>query len=236
MASYRAPRIAGRITKLLFTLFIFSICGILVWRVFFSTKIPKSIDALTPNTALSQAYAENGGELTFQYQELSSITRARDSYGYFSAVTCIFIPEADQVQLVFRYNNSTIRHLQQDYGLAELPQKSDHLFDVTLVVANDPTPDVHDDDYVGENLTTQRYFPSLEPLREETSLYTFYRYVFDGVTVEDVTNSVYMDVYYVEDINYGERPYSSLLIYAWDEPWRTYRPSRAELRSIENLS
>ena len=236
MASYRAPRIAGRIIKLLFTLFVFSVCGILIWRVFFSTKIPKNIDAIAPNAALSQAYAENGGELTFQYQELSSITRAQDSYGYFSAVSCVFIPEADQVQLVFRYNNSTIRHLQEDYGLSELPQKSDHLFDVTLVVANDPTPDQHEDDYEGENLTTQRIFPSTEPIREETSLYTFYRYVFDGVTVEDVTNSVYMDVYYVEDINYSERPYSTLLIYAWDETWRTYRPSRAELKSIQNFS
>ncbi len=236
MASYRAPRIAGRITKFLFTLFVFSICGILIWRVFFSTKIPKNLDTLTPNPVLSQAYAKNGGELTFQYQELSSITRATDSYGYFSAASCIFIPEADQVQLVFRYNNSTIRHLQQDYGLAELPQKSDHLFDVTLVVANDPTPDIHDDDYAGENLTTKRIFPSMEPIREETSLYTFYRYVFDGVSVEDVTNSVYMDVYYVEDIDYDERPYSTLLIYAWDEAWQSYRPSRAELKSIETAS
>ena len=232
MASYRAPRIAGRITKMLFTLFVFSICGFLIWRVFFSTKIPKEIDTMIPNAVLTDAYAKNDGDLTFQYQELSTISRAPDSYGYFSVVSYVFIPEAQQVQLVFRYNNSTIQHLQQDYSLAELPQKSDHLFDVTLVRADDPTPDNHDDDYADESLVTQRIFPSAEPLREETALYTFYRYVFDGVTIEDVTNSVYLDVYYVNDIHYDQRPYSSLLLYAWDEDWKSYTPSRAELRSI----
>lgn len=233
MASYRAPRIMNRITKLLFSLFIFSICGILVWRVFFSAKIPKSIDVMTSNAKLSEAYEENGGKLTYRYQELSSISRAKDSYGYFSVESCIFIPEAEQVQLVFRYNNSTIRHLQQDYGLPQLPEKSQHLFDVTLVRANDPTPEDHDDDYQGENLETQRIFPSAAPVREETALYTFYRYVFDGVTIEDVTNSIYLDVYYVEDIRYDSRPYSSLLLYAWDETWRTYTPSQADIKAIQ---
>ena len=228
MASYRAPRIAGRITKLLFSLFIFSICGILVWRVFFSTKIPKDLNALLPTPSLREAYAENGGELTLQYQELSTISRAEDSYGYFSVVSYVFIPEADQVQLVFRYNNSTIRHLQQDYGLSELPKKSDHLFDVTLVIANDPTPLDHTDDYRENGLETTRISPSAEPLREETALYTFYRYVFDGVSVEDFTNSVYLDVYYAEDIRYDQRPYSSLLLYAWDEAWISRPLSKTE--------
>ena len=112
MASFKAPKIIGRITKLLFSLFIFGVCGILIWRVFFSTVIPKEVDHLTPNDVLTQAYEANDGSLTLQYQELSTITRAADSYGYFSVESCVFIPEADQVQLVFRYNNSTIRHLK----------------------------------------------------------------------------------------------------------------------------
>ena len=232
MASYRAPRIASRITRLLFSLFIFSVCGILVWRVFFSTKIPKELDSLLPNETLCEAYAENNGVLTLQYQELSTISRAKDSYGYFSVVSYVFIPEADQVQLVFRYNNSTIRHLQEDYGLSELPKKSDHLFDVTLVVSNDPTPEDHTDDYLESGLETTRIFPSAEPLREETSLYTFYRYVFDGVSVEEITNSVYVDVYYTEDIHYEERPYSTLLLYAWDETWFTRSLSKAESKLL----
>ena len=232
MASFRAPRIIGRIIGILVGLFVFAVCGLLVWRMFFSTKIPKNIDTMTPNTILSEAYEAHNGNLTYRYQEFSTISRAKDSYGYFSVETCVFIPEANQVQLVFRYNNSTIEHLQEDYGLDSLPEKSQHLFDVSLVIANDPTPDNHDDDYQSDLLETKRILPSGEPLREETTLYTFYRYVFDGVTVEDVTNSIYLDVYYVEEIHYDQRPYSSLLLYAWDEEWKAYTPSAADRKAI----
>lgn len=232
MASYRAPRIMGWITKLMASLFVFGVCGILVWRVFFSTAIPKSIDVMTPNPKLTEAYLENGSDLSFRYQELSSISRAEDSYGYFSVESCVFIPEAEQVQLIFRYNNSTIRHLQQDYGLTELPEKSQHLFDVSLVITDDLTPETHEDDDRGENLESRRILPSATPIREETALYTFYRYVFDDVSVEDVTNSVYLDVYYVEDVNYDSRPYSSLLLYAWDETWLDYRPTKSDWKAI----
>ena len=70
-------------------------------------------------------------------------------------------------------------------------------------------------------------------MRAETALYTFYRYVFDGVSVEDVTNSIYLDVYYVDDIRYDERPYSTLLLYAWDESWNSYRPTNADWKAIK---
>lgn len=234
MASYRAPRIIGRISKLMFSLFIFSVCGLLIWRVFFSTKIPKEIDTMIPNAKLTEAYQAKRDQLTLQYQiPASSISRAENSYGYFSVESCVFIPEAEQVQLVFRYNNSTIRHLQADYGLPELPKKSQHLFDVTLVRMNDLTPNDHTDDEDSTKLESQRILPASDPVREETALYTFYRYVFDGVTIEDITNSIYVDVYYVEDIRYEEDPMSTLMIYAWNEEWIPYTPSKADIRAMQ---
>ena len=234
MASFRAPRIIGWVTRLLFSLFIFSVCGLLIWRVFISTKIPKSIDTITPNARLTEAYEANGGALTLQYQELSTISRSQDRYGYFSIPSCVFIQEAEQVQVVFRYNNSTIRHLQQDYNLDAMPEKSEHLFDVSLVIATDLTPDTHEDDLREETLSKRRILPSADPIREETSLYTFYRYVFDGVKIEDVVNSIYVDVYYVGDIQYDQKSYDTLLIYAWDEQWIPYSPSRADRAAMKN--
>ncbi|MBE6633898.1 MAG: hypothetical protein E7620_06100 [Ruminococcaceae bacterium] len=233
MARYKAPRIMGYIFKALATLFVFGVCGILVWRVFFSTAIPKEIEVLQGNERLSAAYATAGDGLTMQYQELGSITRAPGSMGYFSVVQCVFIPEAEQVQVVFRYNNSTIRHLQEDYKLASLPEKSSHLFDVTLVKTTDLTPNDHNDDLDESTLSSSRIQPTGEPLRAETALYTYYRYVFDGVTVEEITDAVYVDVYYVQDIRYEEKPYGSLLIYAWDEDWIAYKPTRADLDAIK---
>ena len=145
----------------------------------------------------------------------------------------MFIPEAEQVQIVFRYNNSTIRHLQQDYQLSSLPEKSAHLFDVTLVKTTDLTPNDHTDDLDESTLSSTRVQPTGELLRAETALYTYYRYVFDGVTVEDITDAVYIDIYYVDDIRYEDKPYGSLLIYAWDEEWIAYRPTRADLNAIQ---
>lgn len=234
MASYRAPRIIGRISKLMFSLFIFSVCGLLIWRVFISTKIPKEVDTMTPNAKLTEAYQVKGNELTLQYQvPASSISRAEGSYGYFSVESCVFIPDAEQVQLVFRYNNSTIRHLQEDYALPELPKKSQHLFDVSLVRIDDLTPNDQTDNEDSSKLRSTRILPSSEPVREETFLYTFYRYVFDGVTVEDITNFIFVDVYYVEDVRYEEDPMSTLMIYAWNEKWIPYTPSKADIRAMQ---
>ena len=233
MARYRAPRVAGIVFRTLTTMFIFGVCALLIWRVFFSTRIPDEVASLTPNEQLSQAYAQHGESLTLHYQELSSITRAPNSMGYFSVVSYVFIPEAEQVQLVFRYNNSTIRYLQRDYGLAELPEKSRHLFDVTLVRTTDLTPENDTDDLEESTLLSQRYQPTGEPIRTETALYTYYRYVFDGITLQEDTDAVYVDVYYVEDIRYEEKPYGSLLIYAWDEKWIDYKPTKSEWAAIK---
>ena len=228
MASFRAPRIIGWIVRLLFSLFILSILGILFWRVAISDKIPKAIDTMTPNTNLTEAYEANDGKLTLQYQNLDAISLSPERYGYFAVPSYVFIPEANQVQVVFRYNNSTIVHLAEDYGLGAVPEKSEHLFDVSLVIATDLTPNNHTDDLDENTLSTKRILPSSEPIREETKLYTFYRYVFDGVSIEDVTNAIHLDVYYVEDIQYDSKPYDTLQLYAPEERWIPYSPSRAD--------
>ena len=236
MASYRAPRIIGWITRVLFSLFIFSICGILIWRVFISAKIPKSIDTLVPNAKLTEAYEATDGNLTLRYQELSTISRSTDRYGYFSVPSYVFIQEAEQVQVVFRYNNSTILHLQEDYGLEKTPEKSQHLFDVSLVIAVDPTPSDRTDESDKSPLETKRIFPSCEPIREETALYTFYRYVFDGVSVEDITDSIYLDVYYVEDMDLDAEAYGTLCLYDYKTETIPAKLSKADIKAIETYT
>jgi len=228
MASYKAPRIIGAVFKLLLTVIVATVCGILIWRVFFSTNVPKSVAFLAPNAALHEAYGEEGDAITLRYQNLASITKAKKNYGYFSVTSAVFIPEAEQVQIVFRYNNSTIRHLQQDKGLATLPQKSEHLFDVTLVKTTDLTPENKEDNLDESTLGKERIYPEAEPIRDETSLYSYYRYVFNGVTIEDVTDAIYVDVYYVGDLNYEEDAYGTLCIYAWDEKWIAYKPTKQD--------
>ena len=125
MKGYRTARAVGWIFRFVFTLLVFAVVGLVIWRVFLSAKIPKSVRYLQPNEVLSAAYEANGGNLTFRRQEQTSITRGEKNNGYFSVEDCVFIPEAEQVQIVFRYNNSTIRHLEADYGLEKNPEKSE---------------------------------------------------------------------------------------------------------------
>ena len=126
-------RVFGRVVKWSISLLLCVICGILLWRVF-SSRDPKEVKYLMGNDALYEAYDAHGDDLVLQYQMQDTITTATYNRGYFSVTQYVFIPEAKQVQLVFRYNNSTIKHLAQDYGLDKIPNKSEELFDLTLVM------------------------------------------------------------------------------------------------------
>ena len=231
-ATSRAPRIAGRIFKHLFSLLIFAICCILLWRVFFSAQIPGNIKTMSPNDTLCAAYDQYGDELILRYQEQSTITRAERNYGYFSVERAVFIPQANQVQIIFRYNNSTIRHLAEDYGLEDLPSKDEELFDVTLVKTTDLTPDNKEDNLLPETLRHDRYFPSETVVRETTLLYTYYRYTFDGVTVDDLTDGVLIDVYYNQDVDYDQKAYGTLCIYHYESKWLEYNLTSADKKAL----
>lgn len=231
MKGYRSVRAAGAIFRLLLTLLILAVIVIVVWRVFFSTKIPGEVKYLQPNDALSSAYAENGGNLTFRRQEQATITRGEKNNGYFSVVDCVFIPEAEQVQIVFRYNNSTVRHLAADYGLDRIPDKSEELFDVTLLRTTDLTPEDKSDNGDPAAFSKDRILPT-SFTRAETTLYTYYRFVFDGVTVASDTDGIFADVYYRGDIDYTRDAYGTLCLFASGDKWLTYSLSSGDKKAL----
>ena len=138
-------RIAKITVKSVGYLLVFGTILFFIWRAFFSTAVPTEVKSLSANPALKAAYEAalaDGKEVTVFYQESQyDTTTVRDkNYSYFSAKDARFIVEANQVQLLFRYNNATIRHLVEDYGLTETPEREADLYDVTLYVAYDLTP------------------------------------------------------------------------------------------------
>ena len=187
----------------------------IAWRIFFSENYEK-VKGLHCNEKLEEAYAQYGKDLILQYQVQPSITKSDRSYGYFSVVECVFIPQINQVQLVVRYNNSTLEHLKEDYELSKVPNRSETLFDVTLTVASENPEDAC------------RIQPSEKSDYEYTKLYTYRRYTFDNVPLNDLTTGIFVDIYYVEDVNYEEEAYGTLLIYNPASPWRPYKPTRDE--------
>lgn len=231
MSDYRTPRIVGRVVKLSIACFVLFINVIVIWRVFFSASIPKSIRALEVNQPLAEAYAAHGDALILQNQDQLSLTYAEDNAGYFGIPEYVFIPQANQVQIVFRYNNSTLRHLAEDYGMTEIPEKSLEWFDVTLVKTTDLTPDNREDDLNPETLSRERIRPSV-CIREETSLYTYYRMVFDGVTLEADTRGILIDVYYLGDLDYAKEAYGTLCLYDDQAVWFDYDLTSADKKAL----
>ena len=76
MSNQRTFRLFGRVVKLSFTVLIFLICGILLWRVF-SSGDPASMSRLSINEPLREAYRKHGDGLILQYQNQNpSITQA----------------------------------------------------------------------------------------------------------------------------------------------------------------
>lgn len=233
MSTRRNIRIAGSIIKAMFGLLVFSVCALVLWRVFFSTKAPDSMKEIHVNPPLAEAYRAHGDELLFQYQNQFSMTYSETNAGYFGISEYVIIPQANQIQVVLRYNNSTLKHLQSDYTLESLPQKGKEYFDFTLRQITDLTPENTEDNSDLSALQIQRHAPSYVAM-DTTSLYTYYRLVFDGVAIdESAVCSILLDVYYVEDKNYEENAYGALLIYDDLAPWIPYRLSAAEKQALE---
>lgn len=233
MPNSRTPRIIGRVIKFSFLVLILLVNGVLIFRLC-SSGDPATMNNLILNDALIDAYEKHGDDLILRYQNQSTITQGEKNRGYFSVTQYVFIPEAKQVQLVFRYNNSTIKALAQDYGLEQIPAKSEELFEVTLLATTDLTPDNREDNTDPKKLKMTRYTPSTAT-RDDTSnsLYTYYRYVFDGITVEPDTVGVFADVYYVKDVDYQKDPYGALCLYDDQSKWVGTKLTDEDVRALE---
>ena len=237
----------------------FGVCAFMLWRVF-STGTPKKIDTISSNENLVSAYSEQGGDLYMFKQKQDTLTRAEYNYGYFGIPDYVFIPDANQLQLVFRYNNSTLKYLAKDKNLEEVPDRSGDYFDVSVVVYIDSTPNDLEDNYIDltpENLDDNEYafsdvvsqvrFKGHVNAKDKTTLYNFYRYTFDfdevaegeePVDLNELLKSgklslVYADFYYNDELDYNNKPYGSLLLYNCEDEDRQVKLSYADKNALK---
>jgi hypothetical protein len=227
-------KLMGCLIKLLFGLLIFAVCGFLLWRIF-SSSTPDSLTDISVNDAIYEAY-EADGELGAFRQEQGTITRGARSPGYFSITHTVFIPEANQIQVVLRYNNSTITATAEDYGLEETPARSDNIYDVTLLFAIDITPENKDDNLETDEDSVRFVRVHASDCESgEKNLYNFRRFVFDLETSEldlnylldeELLIAVYTDVYYIGDLDYEETPYGTLCLYDYLEKNIEIKPKK----------
>ncbi len=192
-------RNVGRIIKYCGLAVVFFVCGILIWRIA-SSGDPKSMKTLMVSEPTYEAYVNGGNELEMFYQNQQNITRAEHNYGFFSVTQVAFIPEADQLQVVFRYNNSTLKNVAKLVGTEHIHGRDEDVFDVSVVINTDLTPDRTDDnafnaDEYPESVSEKRYFPS-EVKTEQKNVYNYRKYIFEGVSLDEQSLAVFVDIYY----------------------------------------
>lgn len=224
--------IAGKALYWLLGFGIFLMTAFLLWRIYFSGILPKEMKVLSKNDALQAAYAMHGDDLKLLTQEQSTHTRTEENYGYFAVPRFVFIPEANQVQVVFRYNNSTLKYTAEKYGLAERPPRGEEIFDVSLVSVDDLTPEDKADNVDGSaSLGKTRVAPTSYTVTT-TALYTYFCYTFDGVAVSPETITIFFDIYYKDDIDYTRTAYGTLRLYHHEEVWQTVKLTARDRRAL----
>lgn len=222
----KTGKILSRSIKALFYLIIAAVNIIVLWRILFSGD-PSGIKTLMVNENTLSAWEKYGEDMRVQTQEQRTLTAS----GLFEVRSCVFIPEAKQIQVTVRYNNSTLRRTAEDYELDEVPERENDVFNVTIVKTLDRTPDNPDDNTERENLIEERYFPS-EVKSAYKTLYSYRKFIFDDVTYEDAVG-MFVDIYYNEDVDYDETAYGTLCIYDALMPLEEYTLTRADKKALE---
>ncbi len=227
-------KIIGNVIRTLLYSLIAAMVLFLVWRIWFSTKIPENIKKLNINQPLKEAYAAADGQLYAFDQPQEEFTRGDDNYGYFSIEDYVIIPDAHQVQIVFRYNNSTVEKLVEDFeSVTEVPDRKQKLYEVTLLKTTDLTPEDPDDNTSELNRSETRYQPT-EIITEYTRMYSFHRIIFDNVDINEDDIALFADIYYVGELDYEQDPYGSICLYDDQMRSRDYEFDKADLKRLAN--
>lgn len=227
MSKSTTSRIIGWAVRLLIGAMIFSVVGVLLWRIL-SSGDPASMTVLQPNEQVYAAYQKEGEQLQILHQQHDTIIREGPAKGYFSVTQSEFIPAADQLQITFRYNNSTLKYVAEDYGKDAPLKRGKDWFDVTVTVAYDLTPENDSDNDINDanSVRFERYQPS-SSVKDKKNLYNYERLTFDGIDICDGFDpegkpimradvlAVYVDIYFNEDIHYDKEPLGTLLIYLY---------------------
>ena len=233
------------IKKLIVGMFSLLVTGIIVflfWRVF-SSGDPKSMKTIDVNERISTAYESAGKELYMFRQEQRSITSGDDNYGYFSITDCKIIPDANQIQTTVRYNNSTLRYTAEDYELDEIPSRDDTVYDVSLVIAVDLTPDDESDNMGNDEESVELIrCHGKTTLSDTKNMYNYRKMVFqlDDANVdlsalmdEGILLAIYADFYYVGDVDYDETPYGTLCLYDFKTENEAVKLEKRDIKALE---
>jgi hypothetical protein len=140
------------------------------------------------------------------------------------------------MQVLLRYNNSTLKATEKDFALEKRPPQGEIVYDVSLLQIKDLTPDDLTDNKDGsDTLGEVRLAPTSHEIAT-TRLYTFILYTFDNVTVTDDMIVMYLDIYYGGAVDYERDAYGSLRVYHKDTPWADVALTKEDREALEGYN
>ena len=176
------------ISLFIYTFFIFRLCS--------TGEAPKSVSGIVWNETTRAAYeADPSGFQIFTQEPATFITND----GRFWVSDVVYLPQAKQLQLTIKYNDSTLKYLRQ--ALAD---------DMEISVDEVILPDEPFDYSLLSNGGVR--YQDYTSTAEKNQNYNYRRIVFENVVIEENTTH-YVDMYYIGAIDYTAIPYGSLLVW-----------------------
>ena len=219
----------GKIIKYIFYAFMACFVIALAFRLYTHSYYPSEMKKIYFNDVLTEHYFATDDfkaytqELSYHYDDPDY----KDNY--FFAEHLIYIPEAKQLQVCLRYNNSALDKIAEKYKLEEIPEASPDLFSFSLSTICEEI-----DENGNKEEITRRYDCSYV-YAEEKFMYNYMKLIFDGVEFdqfEEDTGWFRVDTYFVgHDIPNEDEPMAKNLVWQARLPSKEYKLSKSEAPS-----
>ena len=184
----------------------FFIYAFFIFRLCSTQDAPESVSSIVWNETARAAYTADPDGFQILKQEPSTIITDN---GRFWISDVIYLPQAKQLQLTIKYNDSTLKYLKEALVNQMNAQNGEDA--VPLTVDDITLPEEAFDYSVLDNSGNRYHEHSSISAREQN--YNYRRLVFENITVPEHA-AFYIDMYYVDAVDYSAIPYGSLL--AWN--------------------
>ena len=201
---------AGKIAKITFKTVIlaisFFIYAFFIFRLCSTQDAPESVSSIVWNDTARAAYLADPDAFQILSQEPSTIIT---DDGRFWISNVVYLPQANQLQMTIKYNDSTLKYLRE--ALARTANAADSDAAETVSADDIALPDEPFDYSVLDNSGVR--YNEHSSIADHEQNYNYRRLVFENISIPEHA-AYYIDMYYVGAIDYSAVPYGSLL--AWN--------------------
>lgn len=213
-------KIIKLLMKVLFVALVLFVYGFLIFRMCSLDSLPNTLDDLVITEGMKNAYAKSGGD-DFIYQRKNLFNTDEKTYGLFAVPSYVIVKGADEIQVVFRYNVSTLEKVAEELELSSVPDRNtEGLFDLTLSLKHsvgEITDAVEGQETIDYDQPENHYMTLINPDRVEhftEGKHNYVRCIFKSVGFDESnTLGVFLNVYYRDNVNYEELPLGTVRLY-----------------------